>query len=140
MDFPIYFTLEQARSMLPEAKAKLEKMMGLKREINLLRSIKIESNEKAIGAELALMELNQKYFKKMHSFYKELAELTKKGIVVKDANEGLIDFFSKQGNRDILLCWKYGESNINYWHDTDTGFAGRKSISLLENNESLKSN
>ena len=140
MDFPIYFTLQQARAMLPEVKSSLEKIMKLKKEINLLKSIKIDSNEKSIGAELALMELNQKYFKKMHIFYKELSELTKNGIVVKDVNDGLVDFYSKQGDTDILLCWKYGEPDINYWHYIDVGFAGRKSISLLEDNKSVKSN
>jgi len=28
----------------------------------------------------------------------------------------------------VLLCWKLGETKIAFWHDTTSGFAGRKPI------------
>jgi len=133
MDFPIYFSLEQARAVLPEVKIRVERVIRLNREIAILKSVKIDADEQTIQTELALMELNKKYFKKMHLFYKEVADLTRIGIVLKDVNEGLVDFFSKLDDRDILLCWKYGEKDINFWHEVDAGFAARKSIKLLEN-------
>ena len=68
----------------------------------------------------------------MYLFYKELSEVTKLGAVVKDIDEGLVDFYSKYQGREILLCWKLGEKNIDHWHELNTGFNNRKHIKLLK--------
>jgi hypothetical protein len=28
----------------------------------------------------------------------------------------------------VLLCWKYGEEKIEFWHGMEEGFKGRKPI------------
>jgi hypothetical protein len=28
--------------------------------------------------------------------------------------------------REVFLCWRLGEPEIQYWHDLEAGFAGRK--------------
>ncbi len=35
---------------------------------------------------------------------------------------------SKVEGEIVLLCWKLGEAKIAFWHDTTSGFAGRKPI------------
>jgi hypothetical protein len=57
------------------------------------------------------------------------------GVLVKGLDEGLIDFPSVRRGRDIYLCWKLGEGDrIRWWHEVDTGFAGRRPIrELFEN-------
>jgi hypothetical protein len=58
-----------------------------------------------------------------------LLEIAHLGVDVKDPDQGLIDFPAKRRGREILLCWKLGEGDrISYWHDLETGFAGRKLI------------
>ena len=52
------------------------------------------------------------------------------GVEVKGVVEGLIDFHSWcDGEREVLLCWKLGESEIGYFHWPDEGFSGRQPIS-----------
>ena len=48
---------------------------------------------------------------------------------VKDPDKGLIDFRTTRRGRETYLCWQLGEGDrITYWHDLETGFAGRKLI------------
>lgn len=59
-----------------------------------------------------------------------LNELTERGIVVRDAERGLIDFPARSPTgRDYLLCFLDGEDVIEWWHWPDAGFAGRTPIS-----------
>ena len=50
------------------------------------------------------------------------------GCVVKDLDTGLIDFATLYRGEEVCLCWKLGESSIQFWHGVDEGFAGRKPI------------
>jgi hypothetical protein len=50
------------------------------------------------------------------------------GGVVKDPQIGLVDFFGRIEGRSVWLCWRYGEESIGYYHDLDSGYAGRKAL------------
>jgi hypothetical protein len=47
---------------------------------------------------------------------------------VRDIEQGLIDFPGLRGGRQIYLCWRLGEDAVNFWHDRETGFAGRQPL------------
>ncbi len=57
------------------------------------------------------------------------AELESLGIQLKDRRIGLIDFPSEMDGRRVLLCWRLGEASVQYWHDENTGYAGRQPLS-----------
>jgi hypothetical protein len=50
------------------------------------------------------------------------------GAQIKSLEEGLLDFPSERDGEIVLLCWKLGEDEIEYWHGVDEGFAGRKPL------------
>jgi len=50
------------------------------------------------------------------------------GVEVKDIDAGLVDFPSRRAGEDVLLCWRAGEERVEYWHDLEEGYAGRKPI------------
>ena len=50
------------------------------------------------------------------------------GIEVKDLTTGLIDFVGLRDGREVYLCWKYGEESIQFWHEIEAGFSGRRLI------------
>jgi hypothetical protein len=58
----------------------------------------------------------------------ELAWFRGRGIVVRDVEQGLIDFPGLREGRQIYLCWRLGEDAVNFWHDRETGFAGRQPL------------
>ena len=56
-------------------------------------------------------------------------ELEALGIQLKDRRIGLIDFPSEMDGRRVLLCWRLGEPSVQYWHDEQSGYAGRQPLS-----------
>jgi hypothetical protein len=60
----------------------------------------------------------------------EAAErLEELGVIVKDADRGLVDFPAlRENGEEVLLCWQVGEEEIAFWHGVEEGFAGRKPL------------
>lgn len=58
------------------------------------------------------------------------AELESLGCTYKDWNfqVGLVDFPSRIGDRDVLLCWRSDEPEVRYYHSHEDGYAGRREI------------
>ncbi|MFV0387567.1 MAG: DUF2203 domain-containing protein [Pyrinomonadaceae bacterium] len=51
------------------------------------------------------------------------------GIEIKDYDRGLIDFPAKIDGKFALLCWELNDGNeVEWWHEINAGFAGRKRI------------
>ena len=48
--------------------------------------------------------------------------------LLRDIEQGLIDFPGTRDGKEVFLCWRMGEDAVNYWHDPDTGFAGRRPL------------
>ena len=57
-----------------------------------------------------------------------LNSINQKGILVKNIEQGLVDFPSIKDGREIYLCWNMGEESIDYWHEIDSGYSGRQPI------------
>lgn len=51
-----------------------------------------------------------------------------KGCVIKDLNAGLLDFLSERNGREVYLCWRFGEPQIEFYHELHTGFQNRQHI------------
>jgi len=66
---------------------------------------------------------------------KALNRIQETGCVVKDLDEGLVDFPTLRKGEEVYLCWKLGEERIGYWHGMEEGFAGRKPLEDIEPEE-----
>ena len=55
-------------------------------------------------------------------------EIHGRGAIVKDIDQGLVDFLAVREGEEILLCWRLGEDEITHWHSLEEGFAGRKRL------------
>ena len=129
-----YFSVNTANKILPTVIKKFNYSKMLKNEI-----IKIE---KQMGMDLTSktsMEeyttIKQKLNTLVTKFYQSIEDLESLGVVLKGLEQGLLDFPAKRFDEEIWLCWKEGETKIKFWHEKDSGFMGRKPISV--SNESL---
>ncbi len=57
-----------------------------------------------------------------------LGELQAMEVVLRDLERGLVDFPSMRDGREVYLCWESGETEIEFWHDIDAGYGGRKPL------------
>ena len=48
--------------------------------------------------------------------------------VIKHIPSGLIDFVGVRNGKMVWLCFRAGETNLDYYHDWEAGFVGRKLI------------
>ena len=56
-------------------------------------------------------------------------ELAAASIVVRDLDRGLVDFPSIRDGQEVYLCWVESEEDeIGFWHDLDSGYAGREPL------------
>ena len=76
----------------------------------------------------------QKLADNIEGFMLELEEI---GCFFKDWNFsiGLVDFPAIIDGKEVFLCWKSDEDDIRYYHEMETGFAGRKPIPTSYFNE-----
>jgi hypothetical protein len=55
-------------------------------------------------------------------------DILAEGIIVRDVATGLVDFPSQREGREVFLCWIRGEERIDFWHETNRGFAHRQPL------------
>ena len=131
-----HLTVRQANALLSRVIPKVSKLMRINKALDLLNTIEIEYDDDFEETHNEV-DRNMRFHRLSYQFYKEYYELLKMGVVIKDIDEGLIDFYSLFEGREIYLCYKIGERKINYWHELNTGFGGRKPIKLLEQNREV---
>ena len=57
-----------------------------------------------------------------------LRELQALDIVVRDLEQGLIDFPALKDGEEIYLCWLREEPSVTHYHHPESGFAGRRPL------------
>ena len=57
-----------------------------------------------------------------------LYELQAVEVVLRDLERGLVDFPSIRDGAEVYLCWEEGEDEIGWWHDPESGYAGRQPL------------
>ena len=129
-----YFSVSDANEILPLVIKKFNYAKKAKAEV-----MKMEQQlTSEMTPTISLEEYNinkRKLNSSITKFYQSIEDLENTGVSLKGLDEGLLDFPAKRFDKEIWLCWKEGETEIKFWHEKDSGFMGRKPISV--SNESL---
>jgi hypothetical protein len=126
-----FFTTNEANAALPDVIKKFEYALAKKNEISKLEQ-KLQMSMSTTNSFEEYVTLKQKLNSAITKFYESVEILENTGVMVKSIEQGLLDFPSKRFNEEVLLCWKYGETEIKFWHDKDSGFMGRKPIEVSD--------
>jgi hypothetical protein len=123
--FQKHYTREEARALLPQLRAWLERLEALRGELekNDARLAGMMTPGRDMGGEL----VNQS-FKLLGEMKGLFQEFEQRGIVIKDLQRGLVDFPAIIGDREVFLCWEKDEEDVEFWHDIDSGYAGREPL------------
>jgi len=129
-----YFDRNEAEALLPmisgvlaEARAHKEKMDVLDREF-AQAAAKIMILGGWIPPYKELSEKRALRNQTNEKIREAITRIQDTGCVLKDLDEGLVDFPTVREGREVYLCWKIGEERIGHWHGMDEGFAGRKPL------------
>ena len=124
------FTVEEANRTLPLVRRIVEDVVRQHRvwrekilELDLVASSTRpdESRDRADELEREAHSVARE----IDGYQRELEEL---GILLKDRRMGLVDFPSEMSGKRVLLCWRLGEADVQFWHDEDAGYAGRQPL------------
>jgi hypothetical protein len=125
------FTLEEALILLPTVRQLLIEIQEAKRELDktsaeVERLLGLTGGNGHLAEDVArAREAVQVAAVKLEALMSELDSL---GVQLKGIEEGLVDFPSEREGRVVLLCYRLGEETIAWWHDEETGFAGRQPL------------
>jgi hypothetical protein len=112
------FSPEQANRTLPLVRRIVSDLLQRGRELRQLAAAEPDEIRQAriarLQAELAQLS----------------TELERIGCSYKDwgFETGLVDFPARIDGRDVLLCWRSDEPRVEWYHEPDAGFAGRRPI------------
>lgn len=128
-DFPSdhLFTPHEASRLLPDIKMKLKEIMERKKIADNLKN-DIEHYSLVGFDTRELTEKNQELDSVVKDLMSRVGEVEDLGVKVRDIDMGLIDFPAMRFGNAVYLCWRYGESDIEYWHGANEGMNGRKSL------------
>lgn len=125
MQFRKHYTREEARELLPQIREWLKHLAQVRDWIEECER-KVQHLLKA-GADVGGETANN-WVRLAAEFQKLATEFRKREIQIKDLDRGLIDFPAIIGGREVFLCWEQDEDDIEFWHDLDTGYAGRERL------------
>ena len=128
------FTLDEAHSLLPVLRSLIKRAMddkgvieAVEKELQDLKHRILLSGGLFVDVP-AVAHRRAERDKAFQDIKDTLAEIDAIGVQVKDLDIGLLDFPCAVGDEIVLLCWKYGEEKIEFWHGMEEGFKGRKPI------------
>ncbi|HEV2226789.1 MAG TPA: DUF2203 domain-containing protein, partial [Nitrososphaerales archaeon] len=61
---------------------------------------------------------------------RKIAELEDLGVQIKDLEFGLVDFPAERYGENVMLCWRYGEPEVSFWHKHNEGYNSRTSVKI----------
>jgi hypothetical protein len=152
-----FFDLDEANATLPEVRTILESLRDERAELIRLRDLVVERQapeeapteaptEANVGGtgraaepaereggtsdpEIRVLRLRmQGVIDQMQAGVARIDEL---GITLREIETGLIDFPALASGRQIWLCWRLGEDDIEWWHELTEGFGNRHALADL---------
>jgi hypothetical protein len=113
-----WFTPHSARQALDRLRPVAERMCHLYRTLERRRPGRIGPDQ----------AVDRTYFSLVSRLHATLHEIQGHGVQVKDLRKGLVDFPARRAGRPVLLCWQVGEASLRFWHDPESGYAGRRPV------------
>ncbi|HEX3428954.1 MAG TPA: DUF2203 domain-containing protein [Candidatus Limnocylindrales bacterium] len=152
-----FFDLDEANGLLPEVRTILEGLRDERAELIRLRDkvVATQASEETpsetpteanVGgasrpsepaerdgnpndAEVRVLRLRmQGVIDQMQAAVARIDEL---GITLREIETGLIDFPALASGRQIWLCWRLGEDDVEWWHELGDGFSNRRALADL---------
>jgi hypothetical protein len=125
MQHSVHYSLVEASALLSEVAELMERMRAARDRLG-------DAEARAALAAAGGTNGGGKPGRTVSEGFLELREammwLRMREIVLRDLDRGLVDFPALREGAEVYLCWQEGEEEIGFWHEPDTGFAGRRPL------------
>ena len=106
----------QVRPLLEQLRADRDRVAEVQRELARGREASGSNGSAEHVEELA--ELEDELREVVRRMKSTVSQIDEWGITLRDITTGLIDFPALATGRPIWLCWRLGEDDIAWWHET----------------------
>lgn len=129
---PKHYTVKEANAMLPQLTRLLVQMQAQARQHGMVRT-RIDDVARTVKSNGHHNPIEDPMVSQVSGALAEslrdgLEKLAEWNIDLKDVSTGLVDFPALRDGREVYLCWRLGELRVGFWHELDTGFAGRQPL------------
>ena len=131
-----FYTIDDANGALPDVERILAALRDQREELIALRDRVVaasppddEAPTDEVAERLRLLRLSMQGL--IDQMQAGVTRLVEREVTLREIEAGLIDFPALASGRQIWLCWRLGEGDIEWWHELDDGFAGRRRLSEL---------
>jgi len=123
--FKKHYCRDEARALLPQIRQWLKQLSTARQRFGRLdqRLAGLLAGGQDTGGEM----VNQ-WVKVLADIKVNLREFQKREIQIKDFDRGLVDFPAILDGKEVFLCWEQDEQDIEFWHDLNSGYAGRERL------------
>jgi hypothetical protein len=137
---PRYFTIDEVNPFVPRLTQLFTQVMQLRTRLKpLYRELEArgfapvgDDFDPVVRRAPADVVRDRHTFRGLLDVLKEtVAEIQACGCQIKDLETGLVDWYAEAPGREVLLCWKFGEKEVAFFHELDAGFPGRRPIAEL---------
>jgi hypothetical protein len=121
-----HFSVEEANRALIRIRPWIKEILEIRDRIVARHPEVWPGIERATGngGSLETSRMEPEFTRLDHLVHQVLAT----GALIKDINQGLVDFPALREGREVFLCWRFGEEDVQFWHERQEGLGGRQSI------------
>lgn len=137
------FTVEEANALLPHVRATLRRIrfgrQAARRRLDRLGVLELlwgDAVRRPDHVDHDEYQAHHRSLARIHRAIERLVRerLTERGIrfPVGGIEHGLVDFPTTLDGRWVYLCWRHDEPRVAFWHEVESGFAGRRPITARQ--------
>ena len=131
-----FYDLDEANATLLELEAIVTVLAEQRAELVRWRDHALARSSGSAGAEEPLSDDELRLLRlRMQGLVDQMAagvsRIDQLGLTLRDIEAGLVDFPALVAGRQVWLCWRRGESSVDWWHELDSGFGGRRLLAEL---------
>lgn len=130
-----FFSIKEAEAVLPTISPLVNRAQVLKEALERHEQVTLRQRVMTDGSEESI-EFGEYFDSELTSlkerFYNAVEKIESSGAVIRDIDQGLVDFYTRFEGREVFLSWREGEQKIRFWHEPHDGAAGRKRILELK--------
>lgn len=117
------YSVEEANALLPDLRVRIERIRQGRKAL-IESAERIEERIAADGGGIA----DSAWFEVTSGMKTDIEAIAGMGVILRDPDEGLIDFPTQIEGEQAFLCWRSEEPEVAFWHPPDSGFAGRRAL------------